>query len=231
MTEDEKIREIARIIEPNGLIDLPEEQLLKEGLSFRKKVALEKARAIAALPAGEREPGHLDYIPIVGAGVDALERREPVAVAFAAFDLYFMSTKTVPGKFMELYRALKDAVHAQQAPASGELRELIKRLRAYVITSHNPDGPPPIRTHPKIAEEAATAIETLFSVSSDGLDPRTIEACAKVAGEIDIQPNGGNWDDGYCRGRQDAEAAIRALSTSPASPADADVKKMREKDK
>lgn len=39
------------------------------------------------------------------------------------------------------------------------MTDLAKRLRDYVVVGHNPDGPPSIKFHPKIADDAADEIE------------------------------------------------------------------------
>lgn len=41
------------------------------------------------------------------------------------------------------------------------MTDIVKRLRDLIITGHNPDGPPSIKYHPPIADEAADEIERL----------------------------------------------------------------------
>lgn len=62
---------------------------------------------------------------------------------------------------MDLYELATSPSPPAQGEHSVQAKRLEKELRDYVITGHNPDGPPPIRFHPRICSEAADRIATL----------------------------------------------------------------------
>lgn len=48
---------------------------------------------------------------------------------------------------------------------------LVERLRNFIVTGHNPDGPPAIKYHPAICDEAANALEQHLSAARAFLEP------------------------------------------------------------
>ena len=65
-------------------------------------------------------------------------------------------------------------------------RTLAERLRAYIITGHNPDGPPPIKFHPRICDEAVNAIDSQSALLASARE--ALEELSKGDWAYQIQP-------------------------------------------